>query len=124
MSVNVKQNGSLTKVGGLYSAVSNLDAEDVLYDNTSSGLTATDVQDAIDEVNGVWTAKVSKLTGDTSVTFSNAAIETTSTLDLYSENTSGTPINYTAVATTSGSATFTIPALTEATDFKLWIRNI
>lgn len=28
-----------------------LDAEDVNYDNTASGLTATDVQDAIDEVN-------------------------------------------------------------------------
>lgn len=34
-------------VGG----VSSLDATDVTYDNTGSGLTATDVQDAIDEVN-------------------------------------------------------------------------
>lgn len=29
-----------------------VDASDVTYDNTDSGLTATDVQDAIDEVNG------------------------------------------------------------------------
>lgn len=34
-------------VGG----VSSLDATDVTYDNTGSGLTATNVQDAIDEVN-------------------------------------------------------------------------
>lgn len=74
--------------------------------------------------NDVWTTTVSKLTGDTSVAFTNAAIATTSILDLYSENNSGTPIVYTAVTASSGSATFTIPALTEATDFKLWIRNL
>lgn len=31
--------------------LSNLDAEDVAYDNTASGLTSTDVQNAIDEVH-------------------------------------------------------------------------
>ena len=73
---------------------------------------------------GVWTNAVSGLVGDTTVTFTNANIATTSTLELFSENTSGTPIVWTAVSASSGSATYTITSLTEATDFKLWIRNI
>lgn len=84
----------------------------------------TALQALVPSNNDVWTATVSRLTGDTSVTFTNAAIATTSILDLYSENTSGTPINYTGVSVSSGTATFTIPALTEATNFKLWIRNL
>ena len=100
------------------------DADDISYDNTSSGLIATNVQDAIDEVNGVWTSAVNGLVGDTSVAFSNAAIATTSTLELFSENTSGSPVVWTAVSVSSGSATYTIEELTEATSFKLWIRNL
>lgn len=73
---------------------------------------------------GVWATPVSASVGATSVTFSNASIATTSILDLYSENTSGTPIQYSSATVTTGSVTFTIPALTEATTFKLWIRNI
>lgn len=100
------------------------DADDISYDNTSSGLIADNVQDAIDEVNGVWTSAVNGLVGDTSVAFSNAAIATTSTLELFSENTSGSPVVWTAVSVSSGSATYTIEELTEATSFKLWIRNL
>jgi len=73
---------------------------------------------------GTWATPVSASVGATSVTFSNAAIATTSILDLYSENTSGTAIAYTSVSVSSGSAVYTIPALEEATTFKLWIRNI
>ena len=73
---------------------------------------------------GVWTSAVSGLVGDTTVTFTNANIATTSTLELFSENTSGSPIVWTAVSVSSGSATYTIEELTEATSFKLWIRNL
>lgn len=40
---------AVVSVNGLTGAVS-LDAEDIPYDNTASGLSATDVQDAIDEI--------------------------------------------------------------------------
>ena len=73
---------------------------------------------------GTWATSVSGAVGATSITFSDASILTTSILDLYSENTSGTPIQYTSATVTTGSVTFAIPALTEATTFKLWIRNI
>ena len=73
---------------------------------------------------GVWTSAVSGLVGDTTVTFTNANIATTSTLELFSENTSGSPVVWTAVSVSSGSATYTITELTEATSFKLWIRNL
>lgn len=73
---------------------------------------------------GTWATSVSGAVGATSITISDASILTTSILDLYSENTSGTPIQYTSATVTTGSVTFAIPALTEATTFKLWIRNI
>ena len=73
---------------------------------------------------GKWTSAVNGSIGDTTVTFTDAAIKTTSTLDLYSENTSGTPVSYTSVSVSMGGAQFTIPALTEATTFKLWVRDI
>lgn len=51
MSYNLvnKTTGALTRVAG---NVASADAEDISYDNTNSGLTADDVQDAIDEVVG------------------------------------------------------------------------
>lgn len=39
------------------------DADSISYDNTSSGLQATDVQDAVDEINDNLTGKVNKLSG-------------------------------------------------------------
>ena len=41
-----------------YNATSAINAEDVIYDNDDSGLTATDVQSAIDELSGVLTVPV------------------------------------------------------------------
>lgn len=71
---------------------------------------------------GFETAQISKVVGDTSVTFSNSAIMTTSELTLLSENSSNTPIFYTAVTVSDGSATYTFPALTVATKFSLKVR--
>ena len=50
-------------VGG----VSSLDASDVTYDNTGSGLSATDVQDAIDEVNSNLTPQPITITYGTKI---------------------------------------------------------
>jgi len=71
---------------------------------------------------GFETAQISKVVGDTSVTFTNSAIKTTSELTLLSENSSNTPIFYTAVTVSNGSATYTFPALTVATNFSLKVR--
>lgn len=49
MSVNVKTENGLTKLAGLYDS-EEISAEGVAYDNTETGMTADNVQDAIDEV--------------------------------------------------------------------------
>lgn len=71
-----------------------------------------------------YTSTISKAIGETSVTFTNASIATTSILELLTQNASGTPMSYTDVSVTTGSATYTFDALTEATDFKVRITNL
>ena len=70
-----------------------------------------------------YTSAISKVVGDTTVTFTDAAITSTSVLELFTQNASGTPMSYTNVSVSTGSVTFTFDALTEATDFKLRITN-
>ena len=92
-----------------------VDADDVSYDNTDSGLSATNVQDAIDEVvaalpaAGAVELQSGTLTaGQTSVvlTFAEQTIGSTSLIDVYVED----GINYTAIATTSTTVTLTFEA--------------
>lgn len=71
---------------------------------------------------GIELGGVNKLVGDTSVTFTNSAIKTTSKLDLYCENSTNEVIRYTGVTVSNGSATYTFPALTVATTFYLEVR--
>ena len=80
------------------------------------------VNDAVPSA-GYWLTQ-SASAGATSVTFYDINIDSTSIFDLYSQNTSGTMIPYTSVTVGAGSATFTISALSEATTFKLWVRNL
>ena len=91
-------------------------ASDVTYDNTGSGLTAADVQNAIDEiVNDLETladasllhAEGTILAGNTSVTINNAKIATTSYLDIYFWDRPD--VSYSNVTVTTGSVTITIP---------------
>lgn len=49
-TIGIIKNGNKTKLPVII--VKNIDADGVAYDNTSSGLSASDVQGAIDEVNG------------------------------------------------------------------------
>lgn len=90
-------------------------AADVSYDNTTSGLTADDVQDALDEiVAALPSAGATELatgtlaSGATSVTlnFADVTIGATTLIDVYVED----GINYTAIATTSSSVTLTFEA--------------
>ena len=94
------------------SPVTSLAASAITYDNTTSGLTADDVQEALDEiVQALPTAGAVELqsgtltAGQTSVvlTFAEQTIGSTSLIDVYVED----GINYTAIATTSTTVTLT-----------------
>ena len=110
----ILNSGVLTIVG--VPGVSSVAASAVTYDNTGSGLSATDVQDAIDEVAGettnidtkFGTYVTSTLTaGSTTLTFTDPAIKTTSFLDLYFWDA---VILYSAVSVSAGQAVFTVDA--------------
>lgn len=92
-------------------------AEDVVYDNTDSGLTATDVQSAIDEVYDaiptiVKNTEVQRGTltaGQTSITltFTEQTIGTTTFVDWY---VSDPTVNPTAITTTGSTVVLTFDA--------------
>lgn len=87
-------------------------ASNVSYDNTSSGLTATSVQGAIDEVVSAIPGAGYKLVtgtltaGQTSVTLSDASILATSYIDVYTAD--GTP--YVSAVQSVGSVVLTFEA--------------
>lgn len=100
-------------------------ADDVTYDNNTSGLSATNVQDAIDEVvaalpsaGAVELQSGSLVAGQTSVvlTFAEQTIGATTLLDVYVEG----GLNYTAIATTSNTVTLTFDA--QASDVAVAVR--
>lgn len=122
--VNANEGGAIT-----------VDAEDVTYDNTTSGLTATDVQDAIDEVEGrldtaeakvakiLFTSAVTALTGATSVTIQNAGIHTTSIIFPCADNGTNTMMAPPTVTVTEGQAVLGFDALEQDTSFTLVVIN-
>ena len=83
---------------------------DTLYASVSSG--------------GKWIGPVTVASNGASVTFTDSSILSTSTLELFSQNSSNNAVPYTNVSIVSGtSATFTFyTTLSESTDFKLWVR--
>lgn len=90
-----------------------VDADQVDYDNTTSGLQATDVQNAIDELSyeisniSFWTDVTGTLTaGQTSITLSNAAITTTSTIEVFND----LDVPYNSKTLSTGSITLTFDA--------------
>ena len=108
-------------------AAGNIDASDVDYDNTGSGLTATDVQGAIDEVAGDVTGLKAKVNtelsqslsaGATSVTFTNAAITATAKLMLFFDDVF---IPFTSVTTGANTVTYNFDALAANATATLWI---
>lgn len=72
---------------------------------------------------GIWTSAVTAAVSATSVTINDDAIGTTSILDVYSQNASGTVITVNDIDVTPGTAVLSFPALAEATDFILHIVN-
>ena len=70
------------------------------------------------------TAAQSCVIGDTTVTFTDANILTTSEIWPYAETSSGTPVTFTScVVSVDGTAVLTFPALTEAASIYLKITN-
>lgn len=73
---------------------------------------------------GTWSSVVNGLVGDTTLTFNDANIHTTSIIDEYYQNTSNMPPKVTARSVAEGQYVITVDALDEATDVKLWLRNL
>lgn len=119
-----------------------IDASDVNYDNTGSGLTATDVQDAIDEIDtsldtlagtvstnvftNKWTTPLNASIGATSATITDAAITTNPNciIEDYAETASGKKIAVTDIVVTAGQAVLQFEALEEAAAFRLHITTL
>lgn len=104
-----------------------VDADDVSYDNTASGLSATNVQDAIDELatgTPVQTVEAQRGTiaaGSTSATLTfDGTIEATTFVDWYVGDGTIAP---TSVTTTAHTVVITIPAQSSATPVGAMIRN-
>ena len=104
------------------------DASDVTYDNTGSGLSANDVQAAIDELaSGVEAVAAASLVhaegtitaGNTSVTISDTNITVNSYIDIYFWNRPD--VTYSNVTVSAGSVTVTIPAA-DAADIAVSVR--
>lgn len=101
-----------------------LSADNVSYDNTNSGLAATDSQAAIDELASSKEAAPTILTatlaiGSTTITFNNAAIKSTSLLDVYADVYGIVPTDIQAI---NGQAVLTFDAQTVAVSIKLVVR--
>ena len=101
-------------------------AENVTYDNTTSGLTADDVQEAIDEVaasvGGVEIQSGTLTAGQTSValTFENQTIGADTLIDIYTD-TFG--VNPTAVSTTTNTVTLTFEVQASDVTVAVKVRN-
>ncbi len=104
-------------------------ASDVSYDNTSSGLTADDVQEAIDEIvqaipsaAAVETQRGTLAIGETSVvlTFAAQQIGANTLVDIY---TDAYGVNPSAVVTTSTTVTLTFEAQLSAVNVAVVVRN-
>lgn len=108
-----------------------VEADDVSYDNTDSGLTATNVQDAIDEVYGAIpsvpaaTSEVQRGTlaiGSTSValTFASQTIGANTLVDVYTDNYDVSP---TAVSISGQVVTLTFDAQSAAVAVAVKVQN-
>ena len=69
------------------------------------------------------TSAVSAALGATTATITDSAIATTSTIDIFSETSSGALINVKSCVVTTGQAVLSFDALEEAASFKLHIYN-
>ena len=106
-----------------------VDADDVSYSNSVSGLSATNVQDAIDEVvaalpsaAAVETQRGTLAIGETSVvlTFATQTIGANTLIDIYTDSFGVNPSN---VATTTTTVTLTFDSQASAVNVAVKIQN-
>lgn len=120
--------GAINEINAKIPAGGAVAAEDVTYDNTTSGLTADDVQEAIDEVVAMIPGAAAQETqsgtlaiGQTSLTltFASQTIGANTLVDIY------TPfgINPTAATTTSNTVTLTFEAQESAINVGVVVHN-
>ena len=83
----------------------------------------TDIYSPIPSLPYIATSAVSGAINATTVTIQDASITTSSVIDIFSQNTSGTLINVKTCVVTTGQAVLTFDALTEATSFILHVYN-
>lgn len=89
---------------------------------SNQGSSITSLSNAVNGLK-VYTDPESCAIGDDTCTIEDEAILTTSIIDVYSENDSGTPINIESVVVTTGQAVLSFDALEEATSFMLHVIN-
>lgn len=112
--------GAINEIYAMIGGGSTVTADVVTYDNTTSGLTADDVQEAIDEIvtmipsgpTGSYAKKPTLVSatltaGQTSLVLTDASIVATSLIDIYTAD--GTP--FTSVSQAVGSVTLGFDAL-------------
>lgn len=87
------------RTGAVSPATSDYDADQIDYDNTTSGLTATDVQNAIDEVNSDLSSHTSNTSNPHSVTKAQVGLG-----DVINTGDSATPVNGGTTKFTTGGA--------------------
>lgn len=90
---------------------------------SSQGSSITSLSNAVNGLK-VYTDPELCAIGDETCTIEDEAILTTSIIDVYSENSSGTPINVESVVVTTGQAVLSFDALEEATSFMLHVINL
>ena len=76
-----------------------------------------------DDSTGFWSRWIQSAVGATSTTINNFIITPDSAIEAYTNNSSGTPVNYTSIVTSDKSVAIYHPALTEATKFRVLIKN-
>ena len=84
--------------------------------------TTYDLKDAI--ARGVWSGEVTCAVNATTATITDSSIATTSVVDVYCQNSSGTSICINSIAVTTGQVVLSFDALTEQTKFKVHIFNL
>ncbi len=102
------------------STVGNVDTYTIYFTNgTTTTFTVTNGTGG-----GTWTNPVNCAIGDTTATITDANILTTSIIEDYSQNSSGTKINVPEITVTTGQAVLHFDALEEATSFRLYVVNL
>lgn len=120
--VSVNATGHITNINAHNVTMPVPTATDVTYDNTTSGLSATNTQSAIDEIKsslGVWLTGT-LMAGQTTLVLSDTSITTDSIVDNVYVPDTFFGVNPTSISATTGSVTLTFPV--QSSDLPVKVR--